>query len=252
MNLDRNYFILGLMISLFLVGLPSKEVFPQEPPVPAQQNEQQGQTKEKTKIKVSLVDKVLNDFENAEDWRAFGTSPLGVTRSQKKIQRGPIEDTYDPDNLTEEEERLFIPGENNVLGVKGFIKDRGFDRIEIKPPHQYIVKGIARQISVWALGRNFRHTLNVKLKDYRGKIYKFQVGRLNYFGWRKLTVAIPGWVRQSARFSLFDKNLKFVSLFVASDRLEVGGEFYFYVDQLSMKIDKTVVNYPGSQIKDTW
>ena len=252
MDSNRSYFIVRLIVSLFLVGVASKEVVSQAQQQPPAQNQQQKQAQNKPKIKVTFVDKVLNDFENAEDWKAFATSPLGVTKARKRVQRGPIEDTYDPQNITEEEKSSFIPGENHVLGVKGFIKDRGFDRIEIKPPHKYIVKGIARQISVWALGRNFRHTLKIKLQDYLGKTYKFKVGRLNYFGWRKLTVPIPGWVRQSARFSLFDKNLKFVSLFVESDKLEVGGEFYFYLDQLSMKIDRTEANYPGSQIKDLW
>lgn len=194
----------------------------------------------------------LNDFESAEDWRAFSTSPLGSTKIKKVIQRGPIQDVFNPGNLSEEEKAKFTPGDNHVLGIKGYIKDRGFDRIEVKPPHEYVVKGLGRQLSVWALGRNFRHTLYVKMRDYRGRIHKLRLGRLDYLGWRKLTVTIPGWLPQSTRYSMLDKNLHFVSLFIQSDNHEVAGQFYFYVDELSMLVDKTEMKYPGSLIKDTW
>ena len=203
-------------------------------------------------ILINLVDVVLNDFENAEDWTAFSTSPLEVTKAQVRIQRGPIEDTYDPQNLSAAEKQLFVAGQNRVLGVKGYIKDRGFDRIEVKPPHAYLIKGIGRQLSVWVLGRNFNHTLYAKLKDYAGRIYKLKMGRLNFFGWRKLTIPIPGWLPQSARYSLFNKHLKFVSLFMESGEREPRGTYFFYLDQLTMKVDRTEGGYPGSQMTDLW
>ena len=211
---------------------------------------QEDQTQSKSQV--LLVDDILNDFESAEDWRAFATSPLGETKVQAKIQLGAIRDGYDPSNLTPAEQNLFKEGQNRILGVKTYFKDRGFDRVEIKPPHEYVIKGICKQISLWVLGRNYRHTLYIKLRDYRGKLYKLRVGRLNFFGWRKMILTIPGWLKQSARFSLFDRNLKFVSIFVESDNKEIGGTFYFYVDNLGMKIDKTQPTYPGNEIRDLW
>lgn len=199
-----------------------------------------------------LKDFFLSDFENAEDWRAFATSPLGETKVRKTIQLGPIRDVFNPDQITDDEKKDFEENKNHVLGIKTNFVDRGFDRVEIMPPHEYTVKGVARQISVWALGRNYRHTLYVKIRDFSGKLHKLRFGRLDFLGWRKLILTIPGWVPQSPRYSLLDKNLKFVSIFVESDVHEVGGQFYFYVDNLSMKVDKTDVVYPGSQIKDTW
>ncbi len=202
--------------------------------------------------RVNHVDLVLNNFDNAEDWRAFATSPLGDTKIQKKVQIGPIQDIYDPTNITQEERNLFIPDQNYVMGVKTYFKDRGFDRVEIKPPHEYKIKGIAKQLSIWVLGRNYRHTLYVKLRDYKGKIHKIKFGSLNFFGWRKLVATIPGWMPQSIRFSLFDRNLRFVSLFVESNHYEPQGTFYFYIDQLVMRVDKALDEYPGSQIRDLW
>jgi hypothetical protein len=92
----------------------------------------------------------------------------------------------------------------------------------------------------------------IKLRDYRGRIHKLRMGRLDFFGWRKFTVTVPGWLPQSTRYSMLDKNLHFMSLFVVSDNHEVGGTFYFYVDNLKALIDRAEQNYPGSEIKDNW
>lgn len=216
----------------------------------AQQNNQANNQKKEQKG--LLKDIQLDDFENAEDWRAFSTTPLGETKTRKTIQLGEIRDALNPDLITEDEKKAFKDGTNNILGVKTFFKDRGFDRVEVRPPHEFKIKGVARQISMWVLGRKYRHTLYVKIRDFTGKLHKLRVGRLDFLGWRKMTVTIPGWVPQSPRYSLLDKNLQFVSLYVQSDVHEVGGEFYFYVDNLSLKVDKTETSYPGSLIKDTW
>jgi len=199
-----------------------------------------------------VQNRLLNDFESSEDWRALATSPLGVTKIKKTVQQGEMMDVFNPKELTEDEKAKFVAGKNHVLGVKTNFVDRGFDRVEIKPPHEYVIRGLGRQLTVWVLGRQFRHTLWAKFRDYRGRFHKLRIGRLDYFGWRKLTITLPGWLPQSTRYALYDKNLHFVSLFVVSDKHEVGGQFYFYVDELKMKVDESDMAYPGSEIKDTW
>jgi len=243
----------GKLVILFtmLVGFGAN-IYSQTPgqqPQGATGNQPANQTNNKEAV---LEDILLNDFENAEDWRALSTSPLGDTKIKKVLQVGPIEDVTNPNEITPDEKNRFVDGQNHVLGVKTFFVDRGFDRVEVKPPHEYIVQGIARQMSIWALGRQFRHTLFVKLRDYRGEIHTLRVGRLDFFGWRKMSITIPGWLPQSTRYALLDKNLHFVSIYTVCDKKEVPGEFYFYVDDLRMKVDKTDTEYPGSLIKDIW
>lgn len=198
----------------------------------------------------------LENFEEAEDWRARSTSPLGETKTLKIVQRGDIRATDDEGARPPEGEALNVTQDpenpNHILGVKTHFEDRGFDRVEIAPPHEYVIKGKARQFSIWVLGRKFRHSLWIKVRDYRGKVHKLRMGRLDFFGWRRFTVTVPGWLPQSTRYSLLDKNLHFVSLFVVSDHHEVGGTFYFYVDNLKVLIDRSEQNYPGSEIKDNW
>jgi Flagellar filament outer layer protein Flaa len=205
----------------------------------------------------------LDDFEDSEDWRAKSTNPVGETKTLKLIQRGIIKDVFDeksaPDSKNDKGE--YAPaspeqaekiGKNHVLGVKTFFYNRGFDRVEVSPPQEYIIRGKARQISVWVLGRKYRHTLYAKFRDYKGNTHNIRLGRLDFFGWRKLTAPIPGFLPQSARYSLLDKNIHFVSLFVASDVHEVGGDFYFYMDDLEVRTDRQESIYPGFEIKDNW
>lgn len=198
----------------------------------------------------------LDDFEESEDWIARATSPLGETTTMKIVQRGEIQAADDEQSRPNYGEALNVENNpdnpNHVLGVKGFFQERGFDRIEVRPPHEYVIKGKARQFSVWVLGRKFRHTLTLKLRDYRGKLHHLPMGRLDFFGWRKMTVTVPGWLPQSTRYALLDKNLHFVSLYVTSDVHEVPGQFYFYLDGLKAMVDKSENSYPGSEIKDNW
>jgi len=254
MTMSRTLKILSASLGLLWV---STILYAQEAPAAAEEPAAEEQVEPENMepgigSRATLQDYLLNDFENAEDWRALSTSPLGETKIKKVIQQGNIEDVYDARELTAEEKERFKPGVNHVLGVKGRITDRGFDRIEVKAPHEYVIKGIGRQLSVWVLGRNYRHTLYVKLRDYKGRLHKVRMGRLNFMGWRKLTVTIPGSIPQSSRYSLLNKNLQFVSLFVQSDYHEIGGSFYFYLDDLRMKVDSSEMGYPGSLIKDTW
>ena len=204
----------------------------------------------------ALFLKTLDDFEESEDWRAKSTTPLGETKALKLPQRGEIRATDDENARPRPEEAYSVAqnptNPNHILGVKTFFSDRGFDRVEVSPPHEYVIKGKARQFSVWVLGRKFRHSLWIKIRDYRGKLHKLKMGRLDFFGWRRLTVTVPGYLPQSTRYSSLDKNLRFVSLYVQSDVHEVGGTFYFYVDGLKALIDQSEQQYPGSEIKDNW
>ncbi|MDH4263925.1 MAG: flagellar filament outer layer protein FlaA [Spirochaetia bacterium] len=245
---------LGIMSELYSqTGGQNPAAGQAQPQAQAGQGNQATQPAQSNKTDSSvLTDYLINDFENAEDWRALSTNPIGETKIKKVIQIGSIEDAANPTDITADEKTRFVDGQNNVLGVKTYFMDRGFDRVEVKPPHEYIIPGIARQLSVWALGRQFRHTIFAKLRDYRGKIHTLKISRLDFFGWKKLTVTIPGWLPQSTRYALLDKNLHFVSLYTVCDKKEVPGVFYFYVDDLRMKIDKTDTEYPGSKIKDIW
>jgi len=240
-------FMIGLAIIFFGIG---------DITLQAQQTESKKETSAAgpQKQKTGLVEDWMSDFEACEDWRARSTTPLGDT----KIRKIPGK----PRPLDEQGNIVEIPNEvtddnglthknENVIGVKSYFVDRGYDRVEVLPPNEYIIRGKAKELKIWALGRKLRHTLYVKLRDYRGKLHKIKIGRLDFWGWRELSVIIPGWMPQSASYAMLDKNLHFVSFFVESDRFEVPGTFYFYLDNFRIITDLS--EFTGDTfIKDTW
>lgn len=224
-------------------------------------NAQEEKKEVKKEKQDGLMTDWVNDFEESEDWRAVSTCPLGDTKTRKipgkprpvNEQGQPVnEDGQSGEFKAESTDENGINHKNDyVLGVKTYFLDRGFDRVEVFPPNEYIVRGKAREMRVWALGRKFRHTLFVKLRDYRGQLHKLKVGRLDFWGWKEMSVIIPGWLPQSASYALLDKNLHFVSFIVESDLYEVPGTFYTYLDQFRVITDLS--EFTGDEtIKDTW
>lgn len=195
---------------------------------------------------------LISDFESAEDWHAVSTSPLGETRIKKVIQRGPIYDIFNRNNLTPKEKSAFKPLGNHILGVKTYFKNNGFDRVEIRPHHEYILRGSVKQVSLWSLGRSAAHDLYVNLRGCDGKVYRVLMGSLDYVGWRKLTGTVPGWLPQPVRNTVLDCSTRFVSIVVESDHFEPRGVYYFYIDQLVVRTDKSDLRYPGVEIRDNW
>ncbi len=198
----------------------------------------------------------MNDFENCEDWRALATSPLGDTKIRKidgkpvTMENGKAVPILKPSELEEKDKNL-VHENKYVLGVKTYFIDRGFDRVEVFPPNEYIIRGKAKEVRVWVLGRKFRHTLFIKLRDFRGNIHKLKIGRLDFWGWKELKMIVPGWLPQSTRYALLDRNLHFVSFFVECDHYEVPGTFYFYLDNFRIRTDLS--EFTGDvSIKDNW
>jgi hypothetical protein len=240
-------FIIGLLIVFLGTGdiyLQAQQAGGQTAPA----------TTETQKQKTGLVEEWMSDFETCEDWRAVSTSPLGDTKIRKVPgkprpvdEEGNIVET--PNEITDD--NGLTHKNENVIGVKSYFVDRGYDRVEVLPPNEYIIKGKAKELKVWALGRKLRHTLYVKLRDYRGRLHKLKIGNLDFWGWRELTLVIPGWLPQSSSYAMLDKNLHFVSFFVESDRFEAPGTFYFYLDNFRIITDLS--EFTGdTYIKDTW
>lgn len=241
------------LILAFLIGFVCLLVGNGNILVQAQEKPKSAAPAEK-KLPTGLVEDWLNDFEASEDWRATSTCPLGDTKIRKIPGKPrPVDDNGNPVEYPNEisDENGLSHKSEFVLGVKGYFIDRGFDRVEVFPPNEYIIRGKAKEIRVWALGRKFRHTLYVKLRDYRGDLYKIKVGRLDFWGWKEMSVVVPGWLPQSAAYAMLDKNLHFVSFFVESDLFETPGTFYFYLDNFRVITDLS--EFTGDvYIKDTW
>jgi hypothetical protein len=241
------------LLAIFL-GISVSNVQAQQSEKKEPEKKEAAKSQEPQKQKTGLVEDWMSDFEACEDWRATSTSPVGDTKI-KKIPGKPRPfdeqgNAVDSPNESTDENGITHKNEN-VIGIKTYVVDRGYDRVEVLPPNEYIIRGKAKELKIWALGRKLRHTLYVKFRDYRGKLHKIKVGKLDFWGWRELSVDVPGWMPQSSTYAMLDKNLHFVSFFVESDRWEIPGTYYFYLDNFRIITDLS--EYTGDiQIRDTW
>ncbi len=213
-----------------------------------------------------LKEYLLDDFERrATDWIAVGTSPLGVTAARTIIYPSAVVKKPTEAQQQNQQQAAQQPAQTQqqvyglppnhgkyCLGVKTYFAEKGFDRVEIIPPHPWIIKGKLREIRVWVLGRRFAHTLYAKLMDYKGNIHLVKFGKLDFFGWKDMKAVIPGYIPQSIRYGFLDKNIKLLSLVIVSDLRDSGGTYYVYFDNLRIIVDESDFAYPGADIKDNW
>ena len=221
----------------------------------AQQDNTANQSQQEDKRREGLIVVWLDNLQNSEDWRAVGTSVSGETATRKIPGRPrPLDAEGQPQDWEGDEikDDSGLTHRNDfVLGVKSHFFDRGFDRVEVFPPNDIAIHGRGKEIKVWVLGRKMRHTLYVKLRDYSGRIHILRMGRLDFWGWKEMGVVIPPYIPQPARFSVLDKQLRFVSFFLRSDPFESPGSVYFYLGHLRVVTDFS--EFSGDEsIKDIW
>ncbi|HEQ72555.1 MAG TPA: flagellar filament protein FlaA, partial [Spirochaetia bacterium] len=87
------------------------------------------------------------------------------------------------------------------------------------------------------VGRNYNHELKIIVADFYGNRAELSLGRLNFSGWRKLSVAIPPRLVQSDFHYTAKEGLKFMGLKVVCNPAEAFGTYYIYFDDVSAETD---------------
>ena len=113
---------------------------------------------------------------------------------------------------------------------------------------------------MWVVGRNFNHTLNILIEDFFGRRYELYMGKLNYQGWKLLTVAVPPQA-EDGRNGIVQRNyhynnsmgIKIIGFRVDCDPLEALGSYYIYFDDLRAVTDLFAENNrdPDDMV-DSW
>ncbi|MEJ5189803.1 MAG: flagellar filament outer layer protein FlaA [Breznakiellaceae bacterium] len=159
----------------------------------------------------------------------------------------------------EEEKNLNIP-DKYVLGVRVDFLRRAYSHFYLRPLRPIPIEGITKTISVWVVGRNYNHVLKVVLQDFFGREYELYMGRLNFQGWKKLTVAIPpqspdgksGIIQRDYHYNS-KMGLKIIGFKVECDPMEAYGSYYIYFDDLRAVTDLFAEeNRDPDDMVDTW
>jgi len=179
----------------------------------------------------------VDKFENEGFWVSHMSSDEGYTTS-KLFTGGPSGKEPIPD-----EEGLNIP-DKHVLGTRVDYLRRGYNSFIVRPIRPIPIEGITKTVSVWIAGRNFNHDLVLLIQDYFGRNYEIYVGKLNFQGWKKMTVAIPpqstdgvnGVIQRSYHYNN-QMGIKIMGFRIDCDPMEAFGNYYIYFDDLRAVTD---------------
>lgn len=230
----KRYVFTVLMVSLLGSGAFAQELG--EPDAA-----QLGIMEAQQKLKEISVDK----FEYDGFWGASMSSDEGYVTT-RLFEGGPAAKQPVP-----EEEGLNIP-DKYVLGARVDFLRRGYNTIHVYPERPIPIEGITKTVSVWVAGRNFEHKLNLLIEDALGRYFELYVGKLNFQGWKRLTVAIPpqaidgihGIVQRNYHYNNL-MGIRITGFRIDFDPMEAYGSYYVYFDDL-----RAVTDLFAEEIKD--
>jgi len=201
------------------------------------------------KLKEVSVDK----FEQAGFWISKMSTDEGFTTT-RLFEGSPAGKQPIP-----EEKDLNIP-DKYVLGTRVDFLRRGYNTFTLLPLRPIPIEGITKTISVWVVGRNYNHTLKILIQDFFGREYELYMGKLNFQGWKKLTVAIPpqapdgrnGIVQRDYHYNS-QMGIKIIGFKVECDPMESYGSYYLYLDDLRAVTDLFAEeNRDPDDMVDSW
>jgi len=174
----------------------------------------------------------IDRFEDPGFWLSSIPADRGLIM-HRRVAGGPM----DKEPIAAEVEAGIEATDENVIGMKVDFYRRGAVTVSLIPVRPLAVPGIVKTLSVWVVGRNFQHELNVVVEDYFGNVNVLPMGRLNFSGWKQLTVAIPPTLDQRNPHYNTETGLKILGFTIDADINEAYGTYYVYFDDLRAVTD---------------
>ncbi len=175
-------------------------------------------------VSTELVQTVLlEDFEKAGEWSAFIPRDYGIAVAMRR--------EGSPKELESDKNRY-------VLGVKVDFMKRDWSWVSIVPAKPIKIKGITKTLSVWIVGRNYKHTLVVVLQDYLDRIKYLRSERMIWVGWKQVNINIPDTIEQENFKITEDRGITFLGFRIEFEPDDMMGRpFYTYFDYLTADTD---------------
>jgi hypothetical protein len=239
----------GLIAAALILIMANSAFAQQNPDVGEPDPERLGIDSAQQLLKEVSVDK----FEHDGYWRSFMSPDNGLVTS-RLFPGAPAGKEPVPD-----EEGLDIP-DNYALGTRVDFIHRGHTSFTIRPLRPIPIEGITKTVSVWVIGRNYNHTLKLLLTDFFGRPYELYMGRLNFQGWKQMTVALPpqagdgrnGIVQRNYHYNN-QMGIKIAGFRIECDPMEAYGSYYIYFDDLRAVTDLFAeYGMEEDDISDAW
>ena len=201
----------------------------------------------------------VDKFEAAGFWDAGISADEGFIQS-RLFDGGPAakkdEPIADERNIDKEQKMV----DKSVFGIRTDFFMRGANEIFVTAKRPIPIEGITKTITVWVVGRNYNHELYIILQDFFGNRYELPMGKLNFQGWKKLSVAVPpqnpdgqsGIVQRNFHYNSH-MGLKVLGFKIACDPMEAYGTYYVYFDDLRAVTDLFAEdNRDQDDMADSW
>ncbi|MCX7821681.1 MAG: flagellar filament outer layer protein FlaA [Brevinematales bacterium] len=176
------------------------------------------------KVATELVQTVLvEDFETAGEWTAFMPRDYGIATSMRR--------EGSPRDLESDRNRY-------VLGVKVEFMKRDWSWATVVPAKPVKIKGITKTVTVWVVGRNYKHTISLILKDYLDRLRFVKSERLIWTGWKQVNINIPDTIEQENYKITEDRGITFIGFRLDFEPEDIlGRPFYTYFDYMTADVD---------------
>lgn len=201
-------------------NLPNQTIRTTELPVINTNTSQNTNKSTATELVQTLL---IEDFSEAGEWTAFMPRDYGIATSMRK-EGGPKDIVSDRNKY--------------CLGVKVEFMKRDWSWVSIVPARPIKIKGITKTVSVWVVGRNFKHTLFLVLKDYLENTKYIRADKMIWVGWKQVNINIPDTIDQENYKITEDRGITFIGFRIDFDPDdELGRPFYTYFDYMTADTD---------------
>jgi hypothetical protein len=171
-------------------------------------------------------------MEDPVFWRASMSSDFGVV-SVRSFQNSPA----NKQPIANEEAATAGGADDNVIGARINFLRRGLSSFTLSSVRPIPIDGVVKVVSVWVAGRNAPHTLTLILRDFDGRLRELPMGRLNFSGWKQMSVAIPSSIKQSDKNYTHRAGLSIEGFRVNFDLAETSGSYFIYMDDVRALVD---------------
>ena len=144
------------------------------------------------------------------------------------------------------------------LGIYAKYDRKGYNYFELFPTKKddkgnlvstpISLPGITKLIDLWVWGSNFKTSLEIHLRDFRGIPYVIEAGSLNYQGWKNIQINIPVSIPQTQPYLPHYQGLMLTKMVVKTDPTERVDGFFTYFDQMKVLTDMHQSPFDGKSL----
>lgn len=128
-----------------------------------------------------------------------------------------------------------IKDSKKYLGLK--LYGRKGDFLNLVPPKKLIIDKFCKNISIWIYGKMFAGELSLLLKDANNQPHRLVFGKLDFLGWRKLSVKINPEIAQQDKYLSQRRQIEILKIIYSPGNLgRLPIWHYFYIDDITATV----------------